>query len=100
MASPIGNKVHEDLLPELDNVTEQLTKTRAQLWKTQDQLKGSEEKVRSLEMHITELVSCRENDKEQIKNLQEENSKALEEEAKVRESLDLMNRVFTRTQLK
>jgi chromosome segregation ATPase len=100
MASPIGNKVHEDLLPELDNVTEQLTKTRDQLWKTQDHLKGSEEKVQLLETHITELVSCRENDEEQIKNLQEENSKALEEEAKVRESLDLMKRVFTRTQLK
>ena len=53
-----------------------------------------------MELHIQELVATHEKDKEEMKKLQIENSTHIEEEAKVRESLDLMKKVFTRTQLR
>jgi chromosome segregation ATPase len=93
-------QMYQDLLGEVENVTEQLTKTREQLWKTQDELRESEDKSQQLEMHISELVSTHEKDAERIQNLMMENSTHIEEEAKVRESLDLMKKVFTRSQLK
>lgn len=97
MVSP---KMYQDLFDELESVSDQLSKTREQLWKTQDELKESQDKVGSMELHIKELVSIHENDKDEMKKLQIENSTHIEEEAKVRESLDLMKKVFTRTQLR
>jgi hypothetical protein len=71
-----------------------------QLWKTQDELRESEDKTQQLEMHIAELVLMHKKDAEQIQNLMQENSLHIKEEAKVRESLDLMKKVFTRSQFK
>lgn len=93
-------KMYQDLFDELESVSDQLSKTREQYWKTQDELKESHDKIGSMELHIQELVATHENDKEEMKKLQIENSTHVEEEAKVRESLDLMKKVFTRTQLR
>lgn len=91
---------YDDFMAEIEGVTELLTKTRTSLWETQDRLRASEEKVQQLEMHIEELVAAHDQDVQRIKALQQENSQCLEEEVKIRESLDLMKKVFTRLQLK
>lgn len=88
------------LMEELDNVTEQLTNTRKSLWSTQDKLKEAQETVRKQEMHISELVAAHDYDTMQLKRLQEANTKSLEEEMKIRESFELMKKVFARSQLK
>jgi len=96
----IGEQERNDFLSELDAVTQQLSSTREKLWATQDQLKESEDKLLRTESRVAELESLREKDAQAIRDLQEENSKNLEEEAKVRESLELLKKVYTRTQLK
>lgn len=97
---PLTKMEYDDFMAEIASVTGDLTQTRAKLWSTQDQLQASKEKVEKLEAHIAELVAGREEDTKTIKGLQNENSRCLEEESKIRESLDLMKKVFTRTQLK
>lgn len=91
---------YDDFMAEIEGVTEQLTQTRTSLWETQDRLRASEVKVQQLEMHVEELVAVHDQDVQRIKALQQENSQCLEEEVKIRESLDLMKKVFTRLQLK
>lgn len=100
MKKPLTKIEYDDLMAEIEAVTEQLTKTRTSLWETQDRLRVSEGKVQQLEMHIEELVAVHDQDVQRIKALQQENSQCLEEEVKIRESLDLMKKVFTRLQLK
>ncbi len=97
---PLTKMEYDDFMAEINSITEHLTKTRTTLWETQDSLRASEQKVQQLEMHIDELVAAREKDFQQIKGLQKENTQCLEEEMKIRESMDLMKKVFTRTQLK
>ena len=99
-SKPLTKMEYDDFLSEIESVTGQLTKTRTALWSTQDRLGHSEEKIQQLEMHIDELVASREEDAKEIKGLQEENTRCLEEEMKIRDSLELMKKVFTRTQLK
>lgn len=96
----ITPKMYEALLKELDTVTSQLTKTRDQLWQTQDQLRESEEKTREHGNHIKELIYTRDKDAETMKEIRTENSKFVEEEMKMRENMDLMKKVFARTQIK
>lgn len=94
------DQLHEQLLAEIEGITEQLTKTRGTLWEAQDKLRISEKKSQQLEMHIAELVAARKDDAKKVKQIQEDNTRCLEEEAKIRESLELMKKVFTRNQLK
>lgn len=96
----ITKKQYDDLIEEINNISAQLTKTRESLWGCQDKLKESQKKTSILEGHISELVAQREADEKMIANLRKENSKTLEEEAKMRESLDLMKKVFTKSQLR
>jgi chromosome segregation ATPase len=93
-------EMYETVLEELDTVTVQLKKTRESLWETQDTVKDAEDKAKSLELHIEELVQAHGEQDGEIKKLRAENSTHIEEEAKVRESLELMKKVFTRNQLK
>ena len=90
----------EELMAEIESITEQLTKTRNTLWETQDNLRTTEQKAQQLEMHVAELVAERKNDARQVKQLQEDNARYLEDESKIRESLELMKKVFIRGQLK
>ena len=96
----ITPQMYQTVMEELDTVTAQLKKTRETLWQTQDEVKDGEAKVKGLENHIEELVKTFEERDNEIKKLRAENSTHVEEEAKVRESLELMKKVFTRNQLK
>jgi chromosome segregation ATPase len=91
---------HNELMEEIETITKQLTKTRNTLWEAQDRLRTSEHKAQQLEMHVTELLAARNQDAVKVKQIQEDNTRCLEEEAKIRESLELMKKVFTRNQLK
>eukprot|EP00934_Nitzschia_sp_Nitz4_P007071 Nitzschia sp. Nitz4//scaffold15_size197535//63319//64161//NITZ4_001571-RA/size197535-processed-gene-0.12-mRNA-1//1//CDS//3329537694//7061//frame0 len=95
------------LMDELKTVTEQLTQTRQSLWSTQDQLRDALDKCQRQELHIEELVSAQDTrqqdlqkQEETITSLKQENSQSLEEQVKLRDSLNLMKKVFTRNQLK
>lgn len=90
---------YDDFVAEINSITEQLTKTQKTLWKTQDKLKVSEDKVQGYEAHIAELSAAHQSDVSLIDMLRNENSQFLEEEAKLRESLELMKKVFTRTKM-
>lgn len=91
---------HGDLVQELANVREHLATTREALWGCQDKLGKSEKTMREMQNHISDLVETRDNDHKLIESLKTENARALEEEAKVRESLELMKKVFTRSQIR
>lgn len=93
-------KQYEDLKQEVETVNEEVTRARKELWETQDKLKESDNKVCELENHIHELLDQRAEDESTVNMLKEENTKLVEEELKVRESLDLMKTVFTRAQFK
>jgi chromosome segregation ATPase len=93
-------KQYKDLLDEVETINKEVTTVRKQLWEAQDQIKEKEEKIVSLKNHIDELVGLRMKDEEMIKMLKEANTSLVEEEAKVRESMDLMKRVLTRSELK
>jgi hypothetical protein len=96
-----ATKFREDeFMKEIETNTEQLTKTRNTLWESQDMLRVSEKKAQQLEMHVAELVAARNQDAVTVKQTREQNARCLEEEAKMKESLDLMKKVFTRNQLK
>lgn len=100
LSKPLTQMEYDDFISEIESVTGNLTKTRNTLWATQDKLRLAEEKIEKLELHITELIEGRQQDVKALKGLQEESSRSLEEEMKVRESLELMKKVFTRAQLK
>lgn len=86
---------------------------RGKLWEAQDAvaerddtikgrdtlLEERDDKIRTLENHIIELLEHREKDGQTISMLKENNTSLVEEESKVRESLELMRKVFTRAQL-
>jgi len=91
---------YQDLLEEVEIINNEVTVVRKQLWEAQDQLKEKEEKIRTLENHVNELLECRERDEENVKMLKEANTTLVEEEAKLREAMDMMKQVLTRSELK
>mmetsp|Transcript_28808 Transcript_28808/g.32283 ORF Transcript_28808/g.32283 Transcript_28808/m.32283 type:complete len:127 (-) Transcript_28808:395-775(-) len=54
-------KRYQSLREEVDEVSEEATKTRKKLWEAQDNLKEANEKVRELENHLNEVLELREN---------------------------------------
>ena len=96
----ITPQMYADVLDEIDQVTEQLNATRQRLWETQDELQESEKVVIELEQQLSEELGSKEKDQETMRLLREENSNQVEEEMRLRDSLELMKKVFTRTQLK
>jgi chromosome segregation ATPase len=93
-------QMYADVLDEVDQVTKELTNTRSKLWQTQDDFKEAEYAVVEMEKQLTDLMTARDVDQESIKLLREANSSQVEEELRLRDSLELMKKVFTRTQLK
>jgi chromosome segregation ATPase len=107
VSEPIGAPVetplerqYRGLLTEVDLINTEVTNVRKQLWEAQDKLKEKDDKIRKLETHVQELLDQREKDVASIKELKEANADLVEEETKVRESLDLMKKVLTRAELK
>jgi chromosome segregation ATPase len=97
---PPTQKQYQDLLAEVELINKEVTTVRRQLWEAQDQLKEKDDKIRTLENHVNELLEDRQKDVDLVKELKEANTELLEQEAKARESLDLMKRVLTRAELK
>lgn len=91
---------YRDLLAEVDLINTEVTNVRKQLWEAQDTLKEKDNKIRKLEEHIKELLEQREKDEASIKELKVANADLVEEETKVREALDLMKKVLTRSELR
>ncbi len=78
----------------------EVTSLRGKLYETQDIVMERDDKIRTLENHINELLEQRDADDKTIRMLKENNTSLVEEESRVRESLDLMKKVFTRAQMK
>jgi septal ring factor EnvC (AmiA/AmiB activator) len=93
-------QMYADVLDEVDQVTKELTDTRSKLWQTQDDFKEAEYAVVEMEKKLADLMEAHDVDQESIKLLREANSSQVEEELRLRDSLELMKKVFTRTQLK
>ncbi|KAL3913207.1 MAG: hypothetical protein SGARI_000769 [Bacillariaceae sp.] len=91
---------YRGLLTEVDLINTEVTSVRKQLWEAQDTIKEKDEKIRKLEEHIDELLEQRQKDEASIKELKVANADLVEEETKVRESLDLMKKVLTRSELR
>ncbi|KAG7368791.1 hypothetical protein IV203_031534 [Nitzschia inconspicua] len=91
---------HKALLEEVELINSEVTAVRKQLWQTQDLLKEKDGKLAKLETQVKEILNLREKDEEVIKELKEANTTLVEEEAKVREQLDLLKKVLTRSELK
>jgi hypothetical protein len=90
----------QHLMEEVETVNKEVMMLRTKLYEAQDMVKDRDETVRTLENHVNELLEQRDRDDTMISMLKENNTKLVEEEAKVLESLDLMKKVFTRAQLK
>jgi chromosome segregation ATPase len=115
--APPTQKQYQHLLEEVEAVNEEVKKLRRKLFKTQDALKERDDKVRTLEdrgkaalqeredkirvleNHINELLDLQGKNDQTIKMLMENNATLIEEESKVRESLDRMKKVFARAQM-
>jgi chromosome segregation ATPase len=93
-------KQYQDLVAEAELLNKEVTAVRRQLWEAQDQLKEKEDKIRTLENHVNELLENREKEIHLMKELREANAELVEQEAKARESLEVMKRVLTRAELK
>jgi len=93
-------KRYQSLREEVDEVSEEATKTRKKLWEAQDNLKEVNEKVRELENHLNEVLELREKDLETIKTLQIANTECAENENRARESTEIFKKVYKRAQLK
>mmetsp|Transcript_51842 Transcript_51842/g.52810 ORF Transcript_51842/g.52810 Transcript_51842/m.52810 type:complete len:347 (+) Transcript_51842:100-1140(+) len=93
-------KRYQSLREEVDEVSEEATKTRKKLWEAQDNLKEANEKVRELENHLNEVLELREKDLETIKTLQIANTECAENENRARESTEIFKKVYKRAQLK
>jgi hypothetical protein len=91
---------YDDLMTEIESVSRKLANARKALWATQDKLKSSELKNEQLELHMSELVTVHEDESKELKELRESNAYLKQEEAKLRESLDLMKKVFTNSHFK
>ena len=91
---------YRGLLAEVDLINTECTNVRKQLWEAQDSVKEKDEKIRKLREHVEELLEQREKDEATIKELKTANADLVEEETKVRESLDLMKKVLTRSELR
>jgi chromosome segregation ATPase len=109
VADPVGtppptetvtSRQHSALLEEVELINSEVTAVRKQLWETQDILKEKNMMIGKLNCQVEELLKLREKDKETVKELKEANTNLVEEEAKVREQLDLMKKVLTRSELK
>ena len=96
----ITPQMYADVLDEIDQVTAQLNQTRQRLWEAQDEFQEAEKVILELEKQLSEEFGSKERDQEMIRMLQDENSSQVEEEMRLRDSLELMKKVFTRTQLK
>jgi hypothetical protein len=88
--------MYEEVLSEVDTVTDKLNKVQTDLWETQDELK--EAKVYKLRVKAHERLSTK--NKETIKTLELNYGNSLTKERTTQDALDLMKKVFTRTQLK
>jgi len=93
-------KRYQALREEVDEVSEEATKTRKKLWEAQDSLKEANEKVRELENHLNEVLELREKYLETIKTLQITNTECAENENRARESTEIFKKVYKRAQLK
>jgi DNA repair exonuclease SbcCD ATPase subunit len=96
MVGPVTPQMYDEVLDEVDTVTEKLNEVRAELWETQDELK--EAKVDKQQLQAYENFSAK--DKETMKMLELKLNESQKRERDTRDALDLMKRVFTRTQLK
>jgi chromosome segregation ATPase len=96
MVGAVTTDMYDEVLGEVDTVTDKLNKVRAELWETQDELK--EAKVYKLKLKAHEKLSKK--DKDTIEMLEQKIEKILKKERDTRDALDLMKKVFTRTQLK
>jgi chromosome segregation ATPase len=88
------------LLEEVELINSEVTAVRKQLWDTQDMLKEKNRKIEKLESQVEELLKLREKDEATVKELKEANTNLVEEEANVRDQLDLMKKVLTRSEIK
>lgn len=91
---------HKALLEEVELINSEVTAVRKQLWETQDILKEKDDKITKLETQIKELLDVHQKEGEIVKELKEANTSLVEEEAKIREQLDLLKKVLTRSELK
>ena len=90
----------KSLQTEVDEVTEEATKTRKTLWETQDRLTEKDEKIRELENHLNEVLQMRDNDLVNIKQLRVANSDCVENENRAQEAMEVFKKCYKRTQLK
>jgi chromosome segregation ATPase len=91
---------HKALLEEVELINNEVTAVRKQLWETQDTVKEKDLKIETLEKKVKKLLELREKDEATVKELKEANTSLVEEEAKVREQMDLLKKVLTRSELK
>ncbi|KAL3923169.1 MAG: hypothetical protein SGILL_001806 [Bacillariaceae sp.] len=94
------DRQYRDLSAEVEAINAEVTNVRKQLWEAQDALKNKDDTIRKLEAGIHVIADKRKEDESVIKELQTANADLVEEEAKVRESLDLMKKVLTRSELR
>ena len=90
----------DELRSEIANITSQLDAARMELERAQEKLHASEEQNQQLQMHMSDLVSAREEESKELKELRESNMYLKQEDTKLRASMDLMKGVFTRTHQK
>lgn len=96
MVGAVTPQMYEEVLGEVDTVTEELNKVRRELWETQDDLKEAKVYRQKVKQHEKICID----DKETIKTLELKFGNSLTKERDTRDALDLMKKVFTRTQLK
>jgi len=90
----------DELRSEIANITSQLDEARMEVGLAQEKLQASEAENQQLKMHMSDLVSTREEEGKELKELRESNSYLKQEDTKLRASMDLMKAVFTRTHQK
>jgi DNA repair exonuclease SbcCD ATPase subunit len=90
----------DELMSEIASMTSQLAEARKELDIVQEKLQASEAQNQQLEMHMSDLVSTREEESKELKELRESNTYLKQEDAKLRASMDLMKAVFAQMHLK